>query len=129
MTTSSSLPPGHQSLIPYLMVQHAPRFLEFLKTVFQAEETVNMQREDGTTLHAEVLINGSTLMFCEANDQWTEQNAGLFVYVSDADATYQTALENGASSIQEPSDQEYGRSAGVLDSFGNTWWITSYPKQ
>ncbi|WP_431200968.1 hypothetical protein ACQ86K_30970 [Mucilaginibacter sp. P19] len=24
-----------------------------------------------------------------------------------------------------PADQPYGRSAGVKDPFGNTWWITN----
>src|SRR5688572_24922744 len=114
---NSTLPAGHQSLIPYLMVQHAPRFLEFLEKVFHADSTVNLLREDGTTMHAEVLIYGSTLMFSEATDQWTEHNAGMFIYVPDADEAYNTALANGASIVQEISDQDYGRSGGILDAF------------
>ena len=35
------------------------------------------------------------------------------------------ALELGAASVMEPSDQDYGRNAGVADPFGNTWWLVS----
>jgi uncharacterized glyoxalase superfamily protein PhnB len=45
--------------------------------------------------------------------------------VDDADKTYETALNNNAITVTEISDQSYGRSGGVKDLFGNTWWITS----
>lgn len=51
--------------------------------------------------------------------------AGIFIYVKDADATFSLALEKGAAQILPLSDQSYGRSGGVKDAFGNTWWITS----
>jgi len=47
------------------------------------------------------------------------------VYVEDADAAYKLALDNGATSLMPPADQDYGRTCGVKDPFGNTWWITS----
>jgi uncharacterized glyoxalase superfamily protein PhnB len=49
----------------------------------------------------------------------------MFVYVDNADEIYQKALQEGAVSIMEPADQSYGRSCGVEDPYGNTWWITS----
>ncbi len=54
-------------------------------------------------------------------------NAGMFIYVDDADTAYQKALTAGATTVegQEPSDKEYGRACGIKDPFGNTWWITS----
>ena len=49
------------------------------------------------------------------------------VHVGDADATYKKALAAGSLTVdgQEPSDKDYGRTCGVKDPFGNTWWITS----
>ncbi len=48
-------------------------------------------------------------------------------YVEDADKTHERALEAGATSIREPEDQFYGdRSAGVIDPFGNRWWIHTH---
>jgi uncharacterized glyoxalase superfamily protein PhnB len=53
------------------------------------------------------------------------KSAGLFVYVEDADAAIGRALAEGAKSIDEIRDMEYGRSGGITDPYGNVWWITS----
>jgi len=51
----------------------------------------------------------------------------LYLYVDDTDATYQRALEAGATSLMEPADQFYGdRNAGVEDPTGNHWWIATH---
>jgi len=42
-----------------------------------------------------------------------------------ADATHNKALEAGASTVMGLLDQSYGRTSGVRDPAGNTWWITS----
>jgi PhnB protein len=47
--------------------------------------------------------------------------------VEDVDAAYARALEAGGVSVAPPADKPYQeRSAGVKDSFGNTWWISTY---
>ena len=51
----------------------------------------------------------------------------IYLYVKDADATYKRALQAGATSLMEPTDQFYGdRSAGVKDPVGNYWWIATH---
>ncbi len=111
--------------MPYLIVPNAAQFLEFLKNVFQAEEKLKHLREDGQIMHAEVTLGGSTLMLAEASDQWSAQPAGLYLHVANADESYQKALAAGATSVMEVSDQSYGRSGGVKDPHGNTWWVVS----
>jgi uncharacterized glyoxalase superfamily protein PhnB len=64
-------------------------------------------------------------MFCNEREQWKAQPGQLFIYVEDADSTYRTALQHGATNVMELSDQPYGRTCGVKDPCGNTWWITS----
>ncbi len=76
-------------------------------------------------MHAEVRINNSTIMFCDATDDYKIQTANLFVYVPDADEAYQKAVQAGAETIMPLSDQDYGRTCGVTDPTGNVWWITS----
>lgn len=121
-----NIPKGHQSVMPYLMLSSAATFISFVKNVFDAELTFERNREDSQTLmHAEVQISGATIMFCDAPDQWAIQNANLFVYVPNADETYQKALTAAAETIMPLSDQDYGRTCGVKDPTGNVWWITS----
>jgi len=57
----------------------------------------------------------------------TPNTHALHMYVEDADAVYEKALAAGATSIDEPRDQEYGeRSASVKDPAGNFWYIATY---
>ncbi|CAL1517435.1 VOC family protein [Chitinophaga sp. MM2321] len=120
------IPTGHQPVMPYLMVNDAQKFITFMENVFNAALTFKRMREDNTTvMHAEIQISGSTIMFCEATEQWKKQPANLFVYVDNADETYKTAIDNGATTLMELADQNYGRACGVTDPFGNIWWITS----
>jgi uncharacterized glyoxalase superfamily protein PhnB len=125
------LPKGHQVVMPYLMVKGALKFLEFVTIVFNAKHATDMHklREDGSTvMHSEITIGGSTIMFTDATEQWPEQTANLFVYVENADETYKKAIDSGATTVMELSDQDYGRTCGVTDPLGNVWWITSVNK-
>lgn len=120
------IPKGHQGVMPYLMLTNTNKFIEFTQKVFSASETFKRLKEDNKTImHAEIQISGSTIMFCDATEQWKPQAANLFVYVAKADDTYQKAIDNGATNVMEPANMDYGRSCGVIDPFGNIWWITS----
>lgn len=121
-----NIPEGYQAVMPYLILPGADKFLDFTIEVFGATEKIKSMYEDGKTImHAEVIISGSTIMFAESSEKFPPQPAGMFVYVSNTDASYQKALNAGATSVMPPSDQPYGRTCGVTDPCGNTWWITS----
>lgn len=119
-----NIPEGHQAIMPYLTLDDAAAFIEFIKTVFDAEMTHESMR-DGVIGHCEAKISGGTIMFSNSRDQWKAAAAHMFVYVPDADETFRRALEAGAESILEVEDQEYGRSGGFTDPFGNAWWVTT----
>lgn len=125
------IPKGHQVVMPYLMIKGALKFLDFTKAVFGAKLTTDMHklREDKTVVHSEITIGGSTIMFTDATEQWPVQTANLFVYVDNADETYKKAIASGATTVMELSNQDYGRTCGVTDLFGNVWWITSVTKR
>lgn len=118
------IPEGHQAVMPYLMMENAPAFIEFIKGVFNAEMTHESMR-DGIVGHCEAQIGGSTIMFSNSRGEWKPATGNMFVYVPDADDTYRRAIAAGAASVMEIADQDYGRSGGVTDPFGNVWWITS----
>jgi PhnB protein len=115
--------------MPYLIVKDAARFLDFTKNVFGAEEKMKVMRDENIIMHAEIRIGDSVIMFADATSQFDPRPAALFVYVEDADQTYNKAIAEGATSLTPMSDQEYGRSGGVLDPFGNAWWPTTPPNR
>lgn len=118
------IPEGHQAVMPYLMLENAAGFIDFIKDVFDARITHQTMRDD-LVGHCEADLGGSTIMFSNSRDEWKPATANMFIYVDDADARYEKALAHGAETIMPPADQEYGRSCGVSDPFGNVWWITS----
>jgi PhnB protein len=119
------IPEGYQQLMPFLIVENAAAFLDFTKNVFGAEEKYKAMRTETLIMHAEIAIGQSVVMFADATEQHAKQTAGMFLYVDDCDAVYTKALANGAVTVTEPADQSYGRSAGIKDPFGNTWWLTA----
>jgi uncharacterized glyoxalase superfamily protein PhnB len=122
------LPIGHQTVMPYLILNGALQFIAFTKSVFNAKSLTQALREDGTVMHAEVIIGESTIMVTDEIKEWTKQTANLFVYVPNADETFKKAIDAGATIVMELSDKDYGRTCGVTDPFGNVWWITSISK-
>ena len=119
-----NIPERHNTVMPYLMMDDARGFIVFIKDVFDAKMTHESER-DGMVGHCEARIGESTMMLSQSRDQWKPATANLFVYVPDADATYEKALSAGAATLMEMADLEYGRSGGVTDPFGNVWWITT----
>jgi PhnB protein len=118
---------GYQSVIPYLIVDGAAGLLDFVKRAFDAVEGERMSRDDGSIGHAEVRIGDSLVMISDGRDPWKPMAAALYLYVPDTDATYQSAIDAGATSLMEPADQFYGdRNAGVKDAWGNIWWIGTH---
>ena len=113
--------------MPYLILQDSAAFIEFTKKVFNASEVYKGIRSDGSGKmeHAEVQINGCNIMMADVTEDFGTANANLFIYVDDADATFDLALENGATVVNNLADQQYGRSGGFQDPFGNVWWVTS----
>jgi PhnB protein len=122
------IPKGYQSVMPYLIIKNAIIFFNFMQKVFEATEKMKIMRDDTHVMHAELQIGESTIMFADSTEELKPRNAGLFIYVSDADETYNKALEEGATPVTAISNQDYGRSGGVEDPFGNVWWITSLKK-
>lgn len=124
-----NIPNHHQTVMPYLMLTGAANFIDFAIKVFDAQLLNKRMHVNGTIMHAEIQIGGCTIMLSEATEQWKPQFANLFIYVDDADNRYRKAVSNGAKEVMELSNQDYGRTCGVSDPFGNTWWITSINNQ
>ena len=122
---------GHQPVMPYLILKNANDFIGFTKKVFGAEEVFKSYRDNDNQIimHAEIRINGCNIMFADVTEGFDIANANLFIYTDDADITFKKALNNGCIIVNELANQNYGRSGGVQDPFGNVWWITSMNKE
>ena len=123
--TPKNQPADYHTVTPYLTVKRAEQLVEFVKQVFGGVEVFRTTGSAGG-LHAEVTIGDSKLMI-GGYETVAEIPTALHVYVPDADAAYQRALDAGAVSLEEPVDQFYGdREAGVKDPTGNVWWIATH---
>ena len=117
------VPDGYHTVTPYLTVKGANSLIDFIKRVFDGEETFRMGGD--TVRHAEMRIGDSMLMLGEAPDEPVP--GMLYLYMPDTDTVYKRALAAGATSLREPTDMFYGdRTASVKDAFGNQWWIATH---
>lgn len=127
VTKVKPVPQGYHSVTPYLIVDRAPRLIDFLKGTFNAQETVRMNGPDGRVAHAEMKIGDSIIMMSDETPQYKATQSQLYVYVDDVDVVYKRALEAGGTSVSEPTNQFYGdRNASVKDPAGNTWGIATH---
>lgn len=115
-----------QTIIPYLMLENALGFIDFVQVIFNAEILLqHMDDDNRTVLNAEIRIGHTILLLSEAKDRYGRAVGNFFIYVGDADDTFSRAVYHGASIVTEVTDMDYGRSGGIEDPFGNTWWLTT----
>lgn len=119
-------PNDYSSVSPYLIVDGAAATIAFLERIFGAVELRRFPDDSGKVIHAEVRIDDTVVMIADGVDAWPPVPSHVHVYVSDVDATYQAALEAGATSVQEPTKKEdEDKRGGVKDAGGTTWWIAT----
>src|SRR3712207_6609564 len=117
--STSAAPEGYATVTPYLIVDDPVGLLEFMRTVFGAEERMRMEAPGGGIAHAETVIGDSVVMVGGSNEQAAASPGVLHLYLADCDGTYRRALDAGAESVREPQDEFYGdRMAGVRDANG-----------
>jgi PhnB protein len=124
------IPEGYHTVVPYLLVPDATTLLDFVQRAFGATIVEAMRGPDGQVVHADVTIGDSHVMLGQAHGDWKPTAAMLYLYVTDCDAVYRTALAAGATSVREPKTEFYGdRSGGVADAFGNQWWMATHVEE
>ncbi|MGB2901669.1 MAG: VOC family protein [Candidatus Acidiferrum sp.] len=119
--------PGLTSVTPYIIVRGAAQFLEFLKAAFKGVEQMRMPTPDGLIMHAEVAVGNGAIEVSDGSDAYPAAPTAIHLYVEDADATYDKALQAGATSIYAPTDDHPSgdRWGAAKDQFGNLWYIAT----
>ena len=113
-------PEGWHTVTPRVVVSGAEQMVAFVKRVFGATGDYR------TDLPSVIHIGDSVIMISDAEIR-KPTTSFLYVYVENTDETYRTALEAGASALEEPSDMPYGDRRGMVeDQWGNTWQLATH---
>ena len=120
-------PEGYRTVTPGFITRDCDKAIDFIKTVFRAEERMRFLGPDGKVAHCELQLGDCVIMCGEAGDYHAAAPQYLMVYVSDCDATFKRAVDAGAKVLEQPNDKFYGdRSGRVKDTFGNEWVISTH---
>lgn len=126
MVSVKPVPHGYHRITPYLIVSEVGVLVDFLKRAFNAKQFDWNVGPDGKVAHASVKIGDSMLMMGAAGGSWKAEPVTLYMYVEEVDHVYQTAVDAGAESLQEPRHEFYGdRTAAIKDPAGNRWYIAT----
>ena len=135
-TPGKAVPDGYHTATPYLSVKNAGEAIDFYKRAFGAEEIVRMPGPDGkSVMHAEIKIGNSMLMIADEFPQAEVKSpktlggtsVNIFLYVQDADATFQKAVNAGAKVTMPPTDMFWGDRYGkIVDPYGHSWGIATH---
>lgn len=115
----NSLANALRTVTPALFADSAAGYIPFLERALGAVE--EMRAGDGDRVRYARLRIGDAAV--ELGDGVPMPGA-FMLYVTDPDERYERAVAAGATSIMTPSDQPYGRAAGVRDAVGNQWFFS-----
>ncbi len=129
------IPDEYPRVSPYLIADGAAAAIDFYKLVFGATERMRMPGPDGRLGHAELQIGESVIMLADEHPEMGIHGprtiggspVTLHVYVEDADAAFERAVNAGATSLRPMENQFYGdRSGQFEDPFGHRWNVATH---
>src|SRR5262245_5736809 len=131
--TAKAIPAGPHTITPHLVVKGGSDAIAFYKKAFGAEELCRMEGPDGGLFHAALQIGSSRLFLV---DEFPEYGAvgpngsspvTIHLYVADADAAFDQAVEAGATVLAPLANMPWGDRYGKLrDPFGHNWSIATH---
>ena len=130
------IPEGYHSVTPALLVRGAAQAIDFYTRAFGARELGRMPAPDGQRIwHAELQIGDARLMLADefpdmgghAPESLGGTPVSLHLYLEDADAAVQRAVDAGATVIQPLMDAFWGDRYGrIKDPFGHEWSVATH---
>jgi PhnB protein len=121
--------PSHYTCaaIPHIMLDGAAEAIEYYADAFGASELFRLGGDDGRIVHAEISVQGSTIMLGDAQAPFSAPGldgacVALHVYVPDVDALTARAVAADAELLSRPANMPYGARQSMLrDPFGHVW--------
>jgi PhnB protein len=129
------VPSGYHTVTPYLTLSDAASAIDFYKKAFGATERYRMDRPDGKIGHAEIQIGDSIVMVADESSRSDSRSpkslggttAGIFLYVENVDAVFDTAVKAGAKVHQPLTNMFWGdRFGGLTDPYGHSWALATH---
>lgn len=129
------IPDEYPRVSPYLIADDAGAAIDFYKSIFGATERMRMPEPDGRVGHAELQIGDSMIMLADEHPEMGIHGpktiggspVTLHVYVEDADAAFERAVNAGATPLRPMENQFYGdRSGQFEDPFGHRWNVATH---
>jgi PhnB protein len=129
------IPDDYPQVMPYLIVDGAREAIEFYKSVFGVTERMRIDGPDGKVGHAELQIGEAVIMLADDNPGMSIEGpksvggtpVTIHVYVEDADAAFERAVQAGAKPLRAVEDQFYGdRSGQFEDPYGHRWNVATH---
>jgi PhnB protein len=118
------LPKGFHTLTPNIIVDDPEQAVAFLKKALGATESYRLTMSDGKVAHCELKLGNSILNLGASMEGWPAHGLVAQIYVENADALFQRAVQAGAKVIMPMTDMFFGSREGRLaDPFGNVWTI------
>jgi PhnB protein len=120
---------------PYLCIAGAAEAIAYYQKVFGAVELMRLADPSGKIGHAEIKIGTANVMLA---DEFPDMGfvgpktiggspVALMIYVADADAVVNRAVESGSKLLRPIEDHFYGdRSGKFEDPFGHIWNIATH---
>lgn len=135
--TTKPVPDGYHTITPHLVIKGASEAIEFYKQAFGAQERCRMPMPgaDGQVQvgHAELQIGDSRLFLAdECPDYGSVGPNGsspvtIHLYVEDADAVFNRAVEAGAKVAMPLENAFWGDRYGkLIDPFGHHWSVAQH---
>jgi len=133
----SPIPEGFHTVTPQLILDNAAQAIDWYKKALGAEEVSRATGPDGKILHADLKIGNSHIMMNDAMGGAKGPKAfggspmSLWVYVENADALFNRAVNAGAQVAPGPmgqlADQFWGDRCGTInDPQGYHWTIATH---
>jgi PhnB protein len=123
------------TLTPYVMVESARPFVDFLEKAFDAEVTtvVPLPTDPERVMHAEARIGTDTLFFADSGPDGGRCQAfpvdpphiSMWLTVPDAESAFDRAVATGANPIMPVAAQDDGSRMGGFMAFGALWWVST----
>lgn len=133
-----AIPDEFTAITPHLICRDCAKAIEWYKQALGAVELGTMMMPDGNTvMHASIQIGGAVIMLAEECPDWGSRSplslegspVTIHLYVEDADAVFNQAVEHGANGIMPVMDAFWGDRYGkFIDPFGHHWSVATHTR-